>query len=211
MVIARPRIGLAAVAAAMLLSLSLVLVALLGAHGQVVAVGAGDAGAGAVQPAASAAAQGVRELAPSVRLLSRAVTPADAIPRAVADSPLLAGDVADVALARRVGGARPAWVVPASDGRSMCVLTTRSIACAPNAMVEHEGLALGVTLSQAGTRVTGLAADGVRWARIVHADGTSVRVPVVGNVLDVSGPERVAAVEWRGPDGPRSYRLPAAR
>jgi len=157
----------------------------------------------------AAAARGLAELAPDVAALRAVREPSDAVTDQLVQSPLLADGVADPALSRRVGFSKPAWLLPATDGRSVCVLTNGSLSCPLAADVVDHGLAPSVTWSADGPiRIAGIASDQVSSAEVVESDGSVRTVEISGNLLDYSSEHPPRAVRWTGPDGPHTFAIP---
>jgi hypothetical protein len=157
----------------------------------------------------AAASQGLARLAPEVAALRVARGPSDAVTDELVGSTLLNDGVADPALARRVGYTKPAWLVPASDGRSICVLTTASLSCPLSTDVLEHGLAPSVSWTAQGpVRVSGIASDAVNSVDVILADGTVQAVEVANSLLDYSADRAPREVRWTGPDGPHTFAVP---
>jgi hypothetical protein len=157
----------------------------------------------------ASALRGLADIAPDVAALRIAHGPSDAVDDRLVRSPLLGDGVADPGLSRRVGFSRPAWFVPGSDGRSICVLTSASLNCPPNSDVEDHGLAPSISWTAEGpVRVSGIASDAVTTAEIVRSDGTSVSVAVTNNLLDYASDDAPRKISWTGPDGPHTVVFP---
>lgn len=157
----------------------------------------------------AAALQGLAELAPHVAALRSTHGSSDIVSAQLVHSPLLDGGVADAGLARRVGFSKPAWFVPGSDGRSICVLTPASLNCPLSRDVEDHGFAPSMSWTAHGpVRVTGIASDSVASVDIVQQDGSVDSVAVTNNLLDYSGGHPPQEIRWAGPDGPHTVVLP---
>jgi hypothetical protein len=160
----------------------------------------------------ASALQGLADLAPRVSALRIAHGPSDAVDDRLVRSPLLSDGVADVGLSRRVGFSRPAWFVPGSNGRSICVLTSASLNCPPNSDVEDHGLSPSISWTADGpVRVLGIASDAVTSAEILRADGTSVSVAVTNNLLDYASDDAPREISWMGPDGGHTVVFPTIK
>lgn len=160
----------------------------------------------------AAALQGLAELAPHVAALRVAHGANDVVSDQLVHSPLLSDGVADPGLSRRVGFSKPAWLVPGSDGRSICVLTAASLNCPLNQDVEDHGLAPSMSWTAHGpVRLSGIASDAVASVEIVQADGSVASVPVTNNLLDYASERAPREIRWTGPDGPHTAVLPSIR
>lgn len=158
------------------------------------------------------ALQGLVELAPHVAALRHAHGVNDVVSDQLIHSPLLNDGVADAGLSRRVGFSKPAWLVPGSDGRSICLLTPASLNCPLNKEVEDRGLAPSMSWTAHGSvRVSGIASDAVTSVEIVQADGSVASVAVTNNLFDYSSEHAPREIRWTGPDGPHTAVLPSVR
>jgi hypothetical protein len=125
----------------------------------------------------AAAAGTVQALAPELGAFRRAPGAADVMPQAMTQSALLSDGVADPSLARRTGFSRPAWILPSSDGASVCVATQSSLACGHNDLLQEWGLQPSESYTNDGPiDVTGVAVDSVTSASLVLVSGEKVTI-----------------------------------
>jgi hypothetical protein len=198
------RLATLAAGTAVLVCLMAVAVAFAGGDRRVVGKSAGRS-----VTAHASALQGLERLAPQVAALRAAHGPDDAVDGRLVRSSLLRGAVADAGLARRVGFTKPAWFLPGTDGRSICVLTPASLNCPLSKDVEDQGLAPSMSWTAQGpVRVSGIASDSVTSVDIVQQDGTVESVAVTNNLLDYSSESAPREIRWNGLDGPHTVVLP---
>lgn len=164
----------------------------------------------ASHPAPAAHARALRVLRREsryVRALRKARTSADAIPAAVSETPLVSDGVVDLSLATRPGGADD-WIVPTTNGRSLCVLRPGSLACADVNEVNERGLSVTTAWNADSVSVTAIARDGVKQIAVVGQDGRQQQVPVSNNLFTLDARRMPRELRWDGPAGPAVYRLP---
>jgi hypothetical protein len=159
----------------------------------------------------AAQAPGAAAVAP----LRREQVEADRLPGAVADGPLLADGIADVASARRVGAnSESGWIMPGRND-SICHARNGFLNCAPAQYVEQRGLAPSAASRDGTFRIEGIAADSVDSVIVRLWDDSVVAAPVSNNAFLIKASQPVREVRWQGPNGPESmsfewfYRLSA--
>jgi hypothetical protein len=106
--------------------------------------------------------------------------------------------------------AGPVYVWPSKAGACFSAEGVSSCADASD-IAERDvivSLYRGAAAPEGATRVAGIARDGVEEVSITLSAGDRVNVPVADNafVVDVDGEPRT--IEWTGPSGPRTERLP---
>ena len=146
-----------------------------------------------------------------VGALARAANPArDALPRQIADGPLLADgqvDASSTRLVRGIGDA--AWLASSADGRGVCEIVAGAMACPPVDEIVARGLSPAI-FSRKGepVHVSGIATDDVATVEVILGDGGTTTVPVVNNLFTLDVDAWPQALRWTGPNGPESFAFP---
>lgn len=99
-------------------------------------------------------------------------------------------------------------MAPSSDGRAVCVLRSGAVACPPVEVLTSEGIAPAVNVRIGEpVHLWGIATDGVASLVLTERGGQRSAVPIADNFFDVELDAWPHALNWIGPQGPRSLNL----
>jgi len=127
---------------------------------------------------------------------------------ALSETPLVSDGSVDLSLATHPTNADD-WIVPMSNGRSVCVLRPGSLACVDTAEIDSRGLSVTTAWDADSVSVSAIARDGVRRVVVVGRDGSQRVVPVTNNLFVLESKSMPRELRWDGPGGPATYVLPA--
>lgn len=148
--------------------------------------------------AARAAAKDAR---PVLAAFRRKRTKRDRVPEALVASGLLSNVPGDPDHARRLAGS-DAWMLPSTDGRSICQLDARNASCVPISVLVRKGVSLGVSYRYGEPiAISGVARDGVRSVALVYRHGGERIIRVRGNAFAFASPSMPRFMRWKTPDG----------
>lgn len=152
------------------------------------------------------------DIAEAVPVLARPRIASDAVPDAIAQSPILTDGVADLSESRRVqrDGSDDAWIAPSSNRESVCLIAAGELNCPSVRDIETRGAAVATFWHATGPiRVTGIATEQVRSVEVLDADGVAAEVPVADGSFLYESTRAAREVRWVGPSGDETQVLPS--